>query len=788
MTLSDTPQWILVKLIWEEAKQKFNKIPCNYITRQACNAHEGHNWTTRAAAQAVANAAGQGWTIGFVITATDDWFCVDIDSCKQAAGQWSPLANEMAAALPGCFIETSLSGNGLHIWGRYASPPPHASKRIDLNAECYTTARFIAIGTPLQGTVTDRCDAFPAFIERYFPPRAPAAGAVADHGDGPRSEWRGPADDDELLRRAMRSQSAAATFGMRASFADLWNRNVEVLSRSYPGDGDDGIDASSADAALAAHLAFWAGCDADRIDRLMRRSGLVRDKYEREDYLPRTIGQACARQGDVLQDKPVVPPAMAVSPSTAPVPPPPPGAPPAPAEMAPREGDGFLNPTQQAELFQGCYYVADQHRVLCRRGKLYPPERFNAVYGGHVFALDKPNSKTTRKAFEAFTESQVMQCPMVDGTCFRPDLPYGAIVTTEGRSRANMFWPAQVYVAAGDLTPWFRHLELLLPSESDRRILVYFLANCVQRPGFKAQWMPLLVGVEGNGKSIISRALAYAVGEIYTHWADASKLGEKFNAWMFGRLLVCIEDLKIGDNAEVWEKLKPMITGERLEIEGKGIDQRTDEVCANFIANSNHKNAIRATLNDRRVCHLWTAQQSEPDLIATGITQEHMSAMYDWAKNGGFAAVAHFLQTVEIPPEYGLKWFQGRAPRASVFDQAVAAGRGAVEQEIMEAVEQELPGFCGGWVSSGALDRLLDRIGKARAVAPNKRREILQGLGYDWHPALRPTQGRVNNAVLPDGVKVKLFVRTDSPAAKIATPAAAAAAYSAAQGIQAAGR
>jgi hypothetical protein len=783
--MTDTPQWLIVKLE-PLPNGRTDKIPCNYITQQPCNAHESGNWTTHAAAAAVAAHLGQGWTIGFVLTAADPWFCVDIDSCMQADGTWSPLANEMAAALPGCFIETSVSGKGIHIWGRYPNPPAHIMKRVDLHAECYTSLRFIAVGTPLQGTVADRCDAFPAFLARWFPPRETVAQA-SGHGDGPRPEWRGPADDEELLRRALRSQShrPEAVFGPgKASFADLWTRNVEVLARCYSGDGDDGIDASSADAALAQHLAFWTGCDADRMLTLMQRSGLRRGKYDREDYLPRTIAQACRQQRDVLQDKPVAaPPSVPSVPSLVPalgpgVPPPPATAP----TMEARDGATFLLPEQAAALFANCFYVAEQHRVLVPGGKLYKPEQFNAVFGGHTFVMDARNEKTSRKAFEAFTESQVLRPPIADGVCFRPDLPYGQIVETEGRRRVNSFWPAGVERRAGDVTPFLRHMGLVLPQENDRRIFTYWMANAVQRLGHKSQWFPLLIGVEGNGKSLFSRVLAYTVGHRYSHWPDASKLGNQFNGWIFGKLVICIEDLKIGDALEVWEKLKPMITGEALEIEGKGIDQRTDEICANFIANSNHKNAIRATLNDRRVCHLWCAQQTAQELEDAGMGTDYMSGIYDWLKSGGYAIVADWLLSLPIPDEFGLQWFKGRAPRTSSFNKALAASLGQVEQEVMEAIERDETGFRGGWISSGALDKLLERIGKARFVPPNKRREILTNIGYDWHPGLAATSGRVNNAVAPDGAKVKLFVKPGSDVARLEGAAQIAAAYSAAQG------
>ena len=50
-----------------------------------------------------------------------------------------------------------------------------------------------------------------------------------------------------------------------------------------------GGDDSAADLALCNLLAFWTGCQPDRIDRLFRQSGLYRQKWERDDYRERTI-------------------------------------------------------------------------------------------------------------------------------------------------------------------------------------------------------------------------------------------------------------------------------------------------------------------------------------------------------------------------------------------------------------------------------------------------------------------------------------------------------------------
>ena len=144
----------------------------------------------------------------------------------------------------------------------------------------------------------------PALIATYFPPAPPSAnGETREWTNGPCEEWNGPGDDGELLRRAMRTIGAAAAFDPdKATFSDLWGVNEAKLSRAYP-DSKRPYDASAADAALAQHLAFWTGNDCERIKRIMEGSGLVRDKWERGDYLTRTILNAVARQTEVFQDK-----------------------------------------------------------------------------------------------------------------------------------------------------------------------------------------------------------------------------------------------------------------------------------------------------------------------------------------------------------------------------------------------------------------------------------------------------------------------------------------------------
>lgn len=772
--LGDYRQFIVVLLAYNAAKGKHDKFPADHRSGVVCDAHDPAVWTDHATAVAAAARLGEGYGLGFVLADTDPFFCVDIDHAAQA-GTWSPLALEVCGKLPGTVVERSVSGTGLHVWGRRRPMPAHTSRNSALHLELYHTKRFIALGTDAVGEMADECLAIDAFVAQFFPPRETVGGAELPD-DGPRADWRGPGDDAELIRRACMAQSARTAFGGGASFADLWHGDERVLAAAYPPDNaHDAFNRSAADAALLQHLAFWTGCDRGRMRRLLVASALAREKHEREDYLERSLDFAVSHQRDVLQDRPIEP---APAPQGA-------GPETTQCDAAPRvvEGSTFLGVTEQVEFFRGCFYVRDMHKVLVPGGHLLNPERFRASYGGYTFAMDLRNERTTRNAFEALTESQALRAPRVDGVCFRPQLPYGAIVADAGRTRANQWWPVEVPCEAGDVTPFTTHMAKLLPHGRDQLSTVCWLASAVQNPGVKFQVALVLQGVEGNGKTVLSRILMHALGARYVHWPKAAKIaGHSFNSWLLNKLLYCVEDIYTSESTDVLEELKPMITGgDGLEIEAKGVDQVSSEVCGNFIINTNHKNGLRKTVNDRRMMVHYTAQQVAEDLVRDGMDGDYMPRLYAWLENGGYAAVTHYLRTYPIPEEFNFARGCHRAPRTSSTDEAIEQGLGRVEQEIVEAVEQGRPGFLGGWISSLALDKLLRDL-KLDGRAPRaRRRDILRTLGYEMHPAL--PQGRVNNPVLPDGAKPRLYLRPSLPAWSLTSSVDVARAYSLAQQV-----
>ena len=302
-------QFILVRLVPSTTKPgRTEKVPFDWRTGTNANAHDPAIWLSADAAIVQLSMWGDavvpgdvGVCLGFVLTRNASIWCLDLDHCIRD-GKWTPVAEQVMRSLHGAAVEVSQSGEGIHIWGT-GSAPTHTMKCAALGMEFYTEARFIALtGNVLAGYASTVHDAAIAhLVATCFPPREVV---TAEVGDGPCAEWRGPADDEVLIARMLRSTSAASAFGARASFADLWTANVPKLSAVYPDGGDRAFDASQADAALAQHLAFWTGKDAARIERLMRRSALAREKWDSHPtYLVHfTINNACRMQREVLQD------------------------------------------------------------------------------------------------------------------------------------------------------------------------------------------------------------------------------------------------------------------------------------------------------------------------------------------------------------------------------------------------------------------------------------------------------------------------------------------------------
>ena len=744
------------------------KLPVDASGRPI-NAHSPENHMSYDSCMAAAKLTG--YLPSFVLTDRDPYFCLDIDHCLLSDGEtWSPLAVEMATeTFAGARVEVSYRGQGLHIWARCENPPPHKTKNIKAGLELYHNNRFIILGQHPSGNEDlEASAAFRDIVGTYFMANEKAHGEddQIEWTNEPVPEWNGPVDDDSLIETALARRGLGSVFSDdKVSFIDLWEHNEDRLSAAFPDhSGERSYDASSADMSLAQRLAYYTGKNCERIRRIMERSPLVREKWERRpDYLTRTILNACRMQTGVYNDARINTGADG---------------------RDHRLMRGWVDAADIPKVLSGCVYIVDQHAVLAPgQHTLMSPQVFNAYMGGYTFALD--DNKTTRHAFEALTQCPTWQAPKAETICFRPELPFGELVYEDGRTLVNTYRPIETPAVPGDISRWDKLMNANFNPE-DRRILENWIATLVQNPGEKIQWAPIIQGPEGNGKTFILDAIRTAVGELYCHSLNAHDIegnGSKFTGWMERKLLVTVEEIRAGSKYEVVQRMLAWITNKKVEIQSKGQNQKSGDNRANFIFTSNHFDALNLRNDQRRFCPIATEPQTLEEVKKAGLTKPFFRDLWHWAeakgqyagRTPGFYHIAnHFLNYDVQEPVIG-----EHAPRSKYYTAFFAAGTGRAEQEILEAIEQDLPGFRGDWVSTSALDGFLSQKRLSHKISHSKRHEILTQLNYTPHPSLK--NGRATRTVLPDGCRPRLYVRRGVAASFITEPKEVCEAYTRAQ-------
>lgn len=766
--LAHLSQFFIYKLTpHSEIPGKFHKVP--WRNGNAHGVENAEHWLSMDAAESVLSdyrRDGQAYTLGFAITSGCGYWFADIDH-SIGEGRFTAIGEWSYNLFPGAFYEVSSSGTGFHLIGR-GVVPEHSSRDDARGIEFYTESRGIAFG--LSGVAygsadTDHTHALnTVWCPQLFPPKP-----KSEHGSGPRVEWRGPTDDAELLRRALKSGSIASTFGSRATFADLWENNIAALALAYPDPGKpDGVERTSADMALAMHLTFWTGCDAARIERLMRRSGLARIKWdEHRTYLRElTIEGACARATVVLQEK-LPEPVAGIEP----------GDDAARVSIAAEVilGDTYLTPENQIGYFEGCVYIVDDHKVFSpiHGGMLLSPAQFNSAYGGRAFVLNNVNQGApSKQAFECFTQSQAITFPKVKGTTFRPDLEPASVIKIGGVSYLNSYVSSPIVATAGDVSLFTSHIANLFPVANDQAILIAYFAALIQHRGVKFRWCPVLQGNEGCGKGLIFKAIRSVVGARYSYSPRAKQLAGQFNDWIDERLLITIDEIRIDrKDFDTLDVLKPMISDDDIESEGKGLKKKMVNNFANFLMSTNHKDAMSTNVGGRRFANFFSALQTEADVSAAGMDARYFERLADWiGSDAGVAALAHWLQSYPIPDVLNPATGCIRAPHTSSDAEMREVSLGVVEQAVQDAIQEGRPGFCGGWICIRQLKVLLREIGRQNMTGP-KMADMLMMMGYVFHPRL-VTKGWTDNAVPQEGNKrVRLFVRDGHPSMYLSAPA-----------------
>jgi len=282
------PNWVLWKAV--EREGRMTKIPIDRFGRPASST-ASDNWCQLAEARA-AFESGKGDGPGFVFTRAANITGIDLDHCRDpTTGQIDPWAREYVDRL-NSYTEISPSGQGLHILIHGLLPEGVDGRkkallgdgfRPNAGIEMYCSGRYFTVtGNILPGHpqgVEDRQEELTALFEELFGERDVSSTAKSEA-----SPRNAPVDGASL------SDEAVIDLMLKSAHAEEIGRLLRGDTSAYGGDD------SAADLALCNHLAFWTGKDPQAIDRIFRKSGLMRPKWDEkrgaQTYGERTISEA----------------------------------------------------------------------------------------------------------------------------------------------------------------------------------------------------------------------------------------------------------------------------------------------------------------------------------------------------------------------------------------------------------------------------------------------------------------------------------------------------------------
>ncbi|MEZ5778516.1 MAG: bifunctional DNA primase/polymerase [Paracoccaceae bacterium] len=304
-------------------------------------------------------------------------------------------------------------------------------------------------------------------------------------------------------------------------------------------------------------------------------------------------------------------------------------------------------------------FVAESMSFVRRKDcQKFRPEAFNAMLAHH-----KPDANLLTSVYKNKTPVRKFErLVYIPG---RPEV-------LDGGRRYNVWRPSGVEAKPGDLSVFDEHMELMLPDQRERDMLLDFLHFVVCKPQVKIMFATLLYGEQGTGKTAIGTLAKRAIGRENVSEPSNEEVNSKWTAWQEGASLAIIEELMTNGRMEMANRLKTVITNDTLRIEGKNQPLYSIPNHMNLMGFTNHKNAVRLEQGDRRWMILFSVMKPQGEA--------YYRRLYDFiGKRESAEAFKHMLgeRTPTLNPK-------GRAPDTAGKDYVTEASQTDVEAVVWE--------------------------------------------------------------------------------------------------------
>lgn len=394
---------------------------------------------------------------------------------------------------------------------------------------------------------------------------------------------------------------------------------------------------------------------------------------------------------------------------------------------------------------ESSFHHADSNRLLSKDG-------FDALFMqsmGKMVGFTNSGTPVMSASTAALT---VWEMQKAYGMQFHPGRE--DVFTEDGVTFVNRYRKAVIpddgYRGKRGVELLIRLLRDLYPDKRHRELIMDYLAHMYRFPSKKLKYALLLKGANEEGKTLLYRLMRRILGKNNCATVQTSQLKKEFNDFIDGKLLCCIEEIKLSgkDGAEALNNLKAPITNQDVSVEGKGTKVRNIDNFCNWLVFTNFEDAVPIEDDDSRWLIIFSRFLTNEETAAwkESLTKEeggdYRDALYDEIEQHPWQFIRYF-EKYKFSSEYKPN---ARAPK-TVFKRLMTEDGRSEERVILEELlEQESnPLITEGYVHTSELRDAFEvrNVGasfRGRGVAA-----LMKGAGF---MKCRPTMLSDNGGVV----------------------------------------
>ena len=248
------------------------------------------------------------------------------------------------------------------------------------------------------------------------------------------------------------------------------------------------------------------------------------------------------------------------------------------------------------EIFKDGVYDALAHVFLITRYGPLNKDDFNQIFKSYGLPHKKPCDVVI----------QLKYVSTVWGRCYIPNEP--KIIEINRIPQVNMYDPNSIPdivckpIHEKYIKRILAHLLFLTGSEFNRDFLLDWISHQVQHTGKKLTWAPFIQSVQGVGKTFIIRLMRAILGSENVGVVRPTDLINRFNGWAIGSAVTIFDEIKIPkrNRDEIDSFVNKIVSDMDVTIEKKGQDIYSTRNTTNYLALTNHKNALHFRGYERR--------------------------------------------------------------------------------------------------------------------------------------------------------------------------------------------